>query len=74
MCHCREGYKNAEGLQAHVANVAGILSEAFKEAWEMVSVECHGPKSEIEKLMADENVTKLNPTFYILDPSAVRRA
>ena len=32
ICHVREGYKNAEALLAHMANVGPILGKA-KEAW-----------------------------------------
>ena len=40
--HCREGYKDAEGLLAHLGNVGQLLGEALKIA-EITRLEIHGP-------------------------------
>lgn len=62
--HCREGYKDAEGLLAHLENVGALIGEALTIS-EIVRLEVHGPDAELEKLrgpMAD-----LSPRFYALE-------
>ncbi len=58
---CREGYADAEGLLAHLENVAPVLKEMLKVS-EVARVEVHGPAAELEKLkgpMAD-----LKPVWF----------
>ncbi len=58
---CREGYADAEGLLAHLENVAPMLKEMLKVS-EVARVEVHGPAAELEKLkgpMAD-----LKPVWF----------
>ncbi|MEZ4601014.1 MAG: hypothetical protein R2940_14595 [Syntrophotaleaceae bacterium] len=62
--HCREGYADAEGLLAHLANVGPLLQEALKLA-EITRLEIHGPAEQIEKLK--EPLAALNPQFYTLE-------
>jgi hypothetical protein len=48
---CREAYGNAEGLLAHLENVAAPLSQMLKVA-DLIRVEGYDPAEELEKLKA----------------------
>jgi len=61
--HCREGYKNAEGLLAHLDNVGELLEKALQIA-EITRLEIHGPENEIANLR--EPLSNLNPKFFTL--------
>jgi quinol monooxygenase YgiN len=58
---CREGYADAEGLLAHLDNVAAPLAEALKIA-DLVRLEVHGPASELEKLRGP--LAALKPDWF----------
>ena len=62
--HCREGYQDAEGLLAHLHNVADILDEALKIS-ELIRLEIHGPDDELEKLRGP--LAAFNPQFFSLE-------
>jgi len=62
--HCREGYEGAEGLLKHLANVGSLLEAALKIA-KITRLEIHGVEEELAKLR--EPLTKLNPTYFILE-------
>jgi quinol monooxygenase YgiN len=62
--HCREGYKDAEGLLAHLKNVGALLEEALKIS-ELTRLEIHGPEEELAKLR--EPLAKLSPQFFVLE-------
>jgi len=62
--HCREGYQNAEGLLAHLDNVAPLLEQALQIA-EITRLEIHGPESELALLR--EPLAELNPVFFTLE-------
>ena len=62
--HCREGYKDAEGLLAHLDNVGALLQETLAEV-ELTRLEIHGPEPELTKLR--EPLAKLNPQFFTLE-------
>ena len=62
--HCREGYKDAEGLLAHLDNVGPLLEEALKIA-KFTRLEVHGPEEELAKLR--EPLAKLKPQFFTLE-------
>ena len=61
---CREAYENAEGLLAHLENVAALLAEAMKMA-DLTRVEVHGPAAEFEKLKTP--LAHLNPAWFALE-------
>jgi quinol monooxygenase YgiN len=63
---CREAYGSAEGLRAHLENVAAPLSEMLKVA-DLIRVEVHGPADELEKLKAP--LAHLNPAWFTLEAS-----
>jgi hypothetical protein len=59
---CREGYIDAEGLLAHLANVDWLLKEALKIA-DLIRLEVHGPAKELDKLK--EPLAELTPTWFV---------
>lgn len=62
--HCREGYRDAEGLLAHVENIGKLLQEATTMA-DVMRLEIHGPESELAKLRGP--LAELNPAFFVLE-------
>ena len=62
--HCREGYKDAEGILTHLDNVGALLEEALKIA-DITRLEVHGPEEELAKLR--EPMAELNPQFFVLE-------
>ncbi len=62
--HCREGYKDAAGVLAHLENVGPLLEEALAMA-DLTRLEVHGPKSELAKLR--EPLKALGPQFFTLE-------
>ncbi len=62
--HCREGYRDADGLLAHLDNVGTLLQEALKIA-EITRLEVHGPADELAKLRAP--LAGLKPQFFALE-------
>jgi len=62
--HCREGYRDADGVLAHLANVDAILREALTIA-EITRLEVHGPEAELAKLRGP--LAALNPQFFTLE-------
>ena len=62
--HCREGYKNAEGLLAHLDSVGPLLEEALTIA-ALTRLEIHGPEEELVKLR--EPLASLKPQFFALE-------
>ncbi len=64
LAHCREGYKDADGLLEHLDNVGTLLGEALKIA-DLTRLEVHGPEEELEKLRAP--LADLKPQFFVLE-------
>ncbi|SFF00607.1 putative quinol monooxygenase [Nitrosomonas sp. Nm166] len=62
--YCREGYEDAEGLLTHLNNVNDLLERALEIA-EIVRLEIHGPKEELQKLY--EPLAGFKPQFFILE-------
>jgi len=62
--HCREGYRNAEALLAHLDNVGPILDEALKIS-EITRLEIHGPESELARLRGP--LESLAPQYFVLE-------
>jgi hypothetical protein len=62
--HCREGYVDADGLLAHLANVNSLLQEALQLA-AITRLEIHGPADELDKLRGP--LAELNPQFFTLE-------
>lgn len=62
--HCREGYADAEGVLAHLANVGALLEQALQIA-ELTRLEIHGPAIELDKLRAP--LAHFQPRFFTLE-------
>jgi len=62
--HCREGYENAEGVLAHLDNIAALLEQAL-QITEITQLEVHGPATELAILR--EPLADLNPVFFTLE-------
>lgn len=63
---CREAYKDAAGVLAHLENVGPIL-ERMLGISELTRLEFHGPAEEIDRLR--EPLADLNPDFFVLGKS-----
>lgn len=63
LVHCREAYRNAQALLAHLANVDDIIGDALKVAT-LARVEVHGPAAELEQLRGP--LADLKPQFFEL--------
>ncbi len=70
VAHCREGYKNAAGVLAHLKNVDAVLKEALSIA-KITRLEVHGPAAELDKLR--EPLAGLNPQWFVLAEGGFRR-
>ncbi|MDQ8184965.1 hypothetical protein [Pelagicoccus sp. SDUM812002] len=63
LIHCREGYRNAEGLLFHLNNVGDLIEKAMGIS-EMQRLEIHGSATELEKLKAP--LAELPAEYYEL--------
>ena len=59
---CREAYKDADAVKAHLGNCGPALGELLKIA-ELSRIELHGPAGELEQLK--EAFAAMNPDYYI---------
>lgn len=64
LAHCREAYRSAQALLAHLANVDDIIRESLAIAT-LVRVEVHGPADELDLLR--EPLADLKPQFFVLE-------
>jgi quinol monooxygenase YgiN len=62
--HCREGYKNAEGLLIHLNSVGELLKESSLYA-DIEILEVHGVESELAKLR--KPLEGMKPQFFVLE-------
>ncbi len=62
--HCREGYKSAAGILAHLENVGPLLGEALKIA-SLDLLEVHAPAADIASLQ--EPLKDLNPVYFTME-------
>ena len=62
--HCREGYDDADGLLAHLANVGPLMSELMSFA-PLTRIEVHGPEEELAKLRVP--MAHLKPQYFSLE-------
>jgi len=61
---CREGYKDAEAVLAHIQNVGALLGE-FGKVTELLRFEIHGPESELARLRGP--LADLKPQYFTLE-------
>ena len=62
--HCREGYRDAQGILTHLENVDGLLKEALGIA-ELARLEVHGPADQIDALR--EPLAGLDPSLFVME-------
>lgn len=70
MAFCRELFANAEGVMAHLSNIELLFKEGLCRYGELVSLQIHGPKVELDKLREDPVIQEMNPEFYELMPGS----
>ncbi len=61
--HCREAYRDAAALLAHLQSVDALIKEILTIS-DLSRVEIHGPAGEVDKLR--EPLAPLQPTFFVL--------
>ena len=61
---CREAYKGAAGVLAHLDNAGAAMGPIFENT-ELLKLEVHGTAEELEKLKAP--LAELNPTYFVLE-------
>ena len=62
--HCREGYRSAAGILAHLENVDSLLKQALAIA-SLDSIEVHGPADQLAELQ--EPLKGLNPAYFTME-------
>lgn len=62
--HCREGYRDAEALLAHLENVGQLLQDALKIS-DLTRLEIHAPAGELDKLRAP--LSAMKPRFFTVE-------
>lgn len=70
MAFCREAFLNAEGVIAHLHNIEVLFKEGLCKYGELVSLQIHGPKEELDKLRENPIIQELSPDFYELMPGS----
>lgn len=70
LANCREGYKNAASLLAHIKDVAPLMPELMATS-KITRLEVHGPAAELDKLR--EALAGLNPEWFALAEGGFRR-
>lgn len=63
IAHCREGFKDAEALLAHIENLKPIVGEMTQVA-DLIKIEIHGIESELAQLR--EPLKSMNPDYFVL--------
>jgi quinol monooxygenase YgiN len=62
--HCREGYRDADAVLAHLANVGTLLTELLKIS-DLVRLEIHGIEAELAKLRGP--LADYKPQYFVLE-------
>jgi hypothetical protein len=70
MAFSRESYVNAEGLIEHLQNIEILFLEGLCRYGQLVSLQVHGPKDELDKLRQHPIIQELGPQFYELMPGS----
>jgi len=64
IAHCREGFKDAQALLAHIENLKPIVGEMTKVA-DLIKIEIHGTETELAILR--EPLKGMNPDYFVLE-------
>jgi hypothetical protein len=70
MAFCRESFLNAEGVIAHLQNVEDLFKEGLCKYGDLVSLQIHGPKEELDILRQHPMIEEMCPEFYELMPGS----
>jgi quinol monooxygenase YgiN len=62
--HCREGFKDAQALLAHIENLKPIMAQIGTVS-ELIKIEVHGIETELAQLR--EPLTAMNPDYFVLE-------
>jgi quinol monooxygenase YgiN len=62
--HCREAYRDADGVLAHLANVGPMLPKLLELA-DLTCFEVHGPAGELEKLKGP--LADFKPQYFTVE-------
>jgi hypothetical protein len=61
---CRESYRDAAGVLAHLSNVGDLLNRMLTMA-DLIRLELHGPAGELEALR--EPLASLHPAWFVVE-------
>jgi hypothetical protein len=61
---CREGYKDADALLAHLENVGPLIGE-LQKVTDFIRIELHGVESELAKLR--KPLAEFKPEYFTLE-------
>lgn len=67
---CRQSYLNAQGLMEHLYNIEVLFKEGLCKYGELVSLQIHGPKAELDKLRQETIIQEMCPDFFELMPGS----
>lgn len=70
MAFCRESFLNAQGVISHFHNIEILFKEGLCKYGELVSLQIHGPKDQLDKLREDPMIQEMCPDFYELMPGS----
>lgn len=70
MAFCREAFLNAEGVIAHLHNIEVLFKEGLCKYGELLSLQIHGPKDQLDILREEPIIQELRAEFYELMPGS----
>lgn len=70
MAFCRASFASAEGVLSHFQTLETLLKEGLCRYGELLSLQIHGPRAELDKLEADPMIREMNAEMYELLPGS----
>lgn len=67
---CRSAFKGTDGVLSHFHVLDGLYRDGFCKYGDLLSLQIHGPKAELEILQADPGIQEMNAEFYELLPGS----
>lgn len=64
IAHCREGFKDAQALLAHIENLTPIIGQMGTVS-DLIKIEIHGIETELAQLR--EPLSNMNPDYFVLE-------